>query len=68
MPPEGIQCPQKECFKRVKAGSVILIHMPERGVREWSLEAMRLTLDGLLKRNLKIVNLTKLQNMLEPSS
>ena len=51
-------------LKRVKTGSVILIHMPEKGVREWNLEAMRLTLDGLLKRNLKVINLTELQNRL----
>ena len=49
-------------LKRVKTGSVILIHMPEKGVREWNLEAMRLTLNGLVKRNLKIINLTELQN------
>ena len=54
----------KYILKRVKTGSVILIHMPEKGVREWNLEAMRLTLDGLLKRNLKVVHLTELQNRL----
>ena len=48
-------------LKRVKTGSVILIHMPEKGVREWNLEAMRLTLHGLIERNLKVVNLTELQ-------
>ena len=52
----------KYILKRVKSGSIILIHMPEKGVREWNLEAMRLTLDGLFKRNLKVVNLTELQN------
>ena len=51
-------------LKRVKTGSVILIHMPEEGVREWNLKAMRLTLDGLLDRNIKVVNLTELQNRL----
>ena len=49
-------------LKRIKTGSVILIHMPEKGVREWNLAAMRLTLKGLLKNNLKVVNLTELQN------
>ena len=48
-------------LKRVKTGSVILIHMPEKGVREWNLEAMRLTFHGLTERNLKVVNLTELQ-------
>ena len=54
----------KYILQRVKSGSVILIHMPERGVREWNLEAMRLTLEGLVKRNLKIVNLSELENKL----
>jgi len=54
----------KYILKRVKNGSIILIHMPEKGVREWNLEAMRLTLDGLLRRNLKVINLTELQNRL----
>ena len=58
----------KYILKRVKPGSVILIHMPEKGVREWNLEAMRLTLDGLLKHNLKVVNLTELQNRLYTSA
>ena len=58
----------KYILKRVKPGSVILIHMPEKGVREWNLEAMRLTLEGLLKNNLKVVNLTELQNRLYAST
>ena len=37
--------------------------MPEKGVREWNLEAMRLTLDSLRKRNLKVLNLTELGSM-----
>ena len=49
-------------LKRVKKGSIILIHMPEKGVREWNLEAMRMTLDGLQKRNIEVLNLTELQN------
>ena len=49
-------------LKRVKTGSIILIHMPEKGVREWNLKAMRLTLNGLVNRNLQIVNLTELKN------
>ena len=51
-------------LKKVKDGSIILIHMPERGVREWNLEAMELTLQGLNKMDLKIVTLSELFDML----
>ena len=37
--------------------------MPEKGVREWNYEAMRLTLQGLKDRNIKVVTLTELSNM-----
>ena len=50
-------------LKRTKPGSIILIHMPERGVREWNFEAMRLTLEGLNKRNLKIVTVSELSQI-----
>lgn len=46
----------------VRPGSIILIHMPERGVREWNYEAMRLTLQGLSDRGIKVVTLTDLYN------
>ena len=51
-------------LKRANPGSILLIHMPEKGVREWNLEAMRMTLDALLRCNLDVVNLTELQNRL----
>ena len=53
----------KFILKRVRPGSIILIHMPERGVREWNFEAMRLTLQGLNERNLKIVTVSELSQM-----
>ena len=42
-------------------GSIALIHMPERGCREWNLEAMRLTLSGLRARGLDVVTLSELR-------
>ena len=48
-------------LKRVKPGSIILIHMPEIGVREWNYEAMKLTLQGLKEKNLKVLNLTEIK-------
>ena len=51
----------KYILKRVKPGSIILIHMPEIGVREWNYEAMKLTLQGLKERNLKVLNLSEIK-------
>ena len=48
--------------KKTKPGSIILIHMPERGVREWNLKAMELTLMWLKENNYKVVTLTELFN------
>ena len=48
--------------KKTKPGSIILIHMPERGVREWNLKAMELTLMWLKDNNFKVVTLTELFN------
>ena len=50
-------------LKRVKAGSIVIIHMPERGVREWNYEAMELILVGLKEKNLNILNLTDLEKL-----
>ena len=50
-------------LRRSKPGSIILIHMPERGCREWNLEAMRLTLEGLAKKRLQVVTLSELEAM-----
>jgi len=50
-------------LKWVKPGSIIIIHMPERGVREWNYEAMELILIGLNNMNLNILNLTELSNL-----
>jgi len=48
-------------LKHVQPGSIIVIHMPERGVREWLYEAMELTLIGLKNKNLEVLNLTQLE-------
>eukprot|EP00301_Raphidiophrys_heterophryoidea_P007728 c12953_g1_i4.p2 GENE.c12953_g1_i4~~c12953_g1_i4.p2 ORF type:complete len:108 (+),score=25.87 c12953_g1_i4:223-546(+) len=44
----------------VQDGSIILIHMPERGFREWNFEAIALTLQGLQERNLRAVTVSEL--------
>ena len=52
----------KYILKRVVPGSVLLIHMPEKGVREWNYEALKLTLQGLKEKKLEILNLTEISN------
>jgi peptidoglycan/xylan/chitin deacetylase (PgdA/CDA1 family) len=50
-------------LKKVQPGSIIVLHMPERGVREWCFEAMELTLKGLKEKNLDILTLTELEKL-----
>ena len=50
-------------LKYVQSGSILLIHMPERGLREWNLEAMALTLSGLKERNLEAVTVSELHRL-----
>jgi peptidoglycan/xylan/chitin deacetylase (PgdA/CDA1 family) len=50
----------KHILKKVKPGSIILIHMPEKGVREWNYEAIELTLKGLQAKKLKVLNLSEI--------
>ena len=47
-------------IKKTKPGSILLIHMPEKGVREWNLKAMELTLKWLSENNYKVVTLSRL--------
>lgn len=53
----------KHILRKVKPGSVILIHMPEKGVREWNYKAIELTLKGLKEKNLQILNLTEIKQL-----
>ena len=48
-------------------GSIILIHMPEKDVREWNYKAIELTLKGLQEKNMSILNLSEI-NELEKES
>jgi len=42
-------------LKVVQDGSIIVLHMPEAGFRVWTLEALRLLLQGLAARGLRCV-------------
>lgn len=47
-------------LRSVTHGSIIVMHFPERGFREWTFEAMRLVLDGLKRKGLRSVTLSEL--------
>lgn len=46
-----------------KDGSIILLHMPERGFRDWCITALRHLLEGLTKQGLKSVTLSQLDHI-----
>ena len=50
-------------LNKVKPGSIVLIHMPENGIREWNYKAMELTLQGLVDMNFDIVTVSELYDM-----
>mmetsp|Transcript_26083 Transcript_26083/g.45401 ORF Transcript_26083/g.45401 Transcript_26083/m.45401 type:complete len:440 (-) Transcript_26083:116-1435(-) len=47
-------------LENVMDGSVLVTHIPERGFREYNLEALRLVLQGLQSRGLKAVTMSAL--------
>ena len=55
--------PSKFILKKVKPGSIVLIHMPEKGIREWNFEAMELTLKGLKEKGYDIVTFSELYGL-----
>ena len=50
-------------LNKVQPGSILLIHMPEKNIREWNYEAMELTLKGLKEKNYKVVTLSELYKL-----
>ena len=53
----------KYILNKVKPGSIIIIHMPEKGIREWNFEAIDKILEGLDKKGLDIVTLSQLESL-----
>jgi len=45
----------------VTDGSILVIHMPEKGFREWDFQAIKLILEELCKRGLRSVTLSELE-------
>ena len=50
-------------LRQTSDGSIILLHMPEAGFREYCLDALAVLLDGLSKRGLKVVTVSELQSI-----
>ena len=53
----------KYILNKVKPGSIIIIHMPEKGIREWNLEAIDKILEGIDKKGFDIVTLSQLESL-----
>ena len=49
-------------LKQVQAGSIAIFHMPQRGFRETTLDAMREFLEGIQQRKLKCVTVSEMMN------
>jgi peptidoglycan/xylan/chitin deacetylase (PgdA/CDA1 family) len=50
----------RHILRHARGGSVVLMHMPERGFREHNLAAMGTVLDGLARRGLRCRTLSEL--------
>lgn len=49
--------------RNAQDGSIVLLHMPERGFRDWCLEALCHMLDGLQQRGFQVVTVTELEHL-----
>jgi len=56
----GADFVQKYTLRHVRDGSILLVHMPEQGFRDWTLVALRGILAGLKQREIKCVTLSEL--------
>uniref|UniRef100_A0A7S0ZXU6 NodB homology domain-containing protein n=1 Tax=Noctiluca scintillans TaxID=2966 RepID=A0A7S0ZXU6_NOCSC len=50
-------------LRQVQSGSIIILHMPERGYREHVFRALALLLEGLERRNFRAVTLSSLMDL-----
>jgi peptidoglycan/xylan/chitin deacetylase (PgdA/CDA1 family) len=50
-------------LKQVQSGSIAIFHMPERGFREASFEALKKFLEGVNERGMRCVSLTEMMEM-----
>eukprot|EP00520_Triparma_pacifica_P002198 CAMPEP_0118641928 /NCGR_PEP_ID=MMETSP0785-20121206/5569_1 /TAXON_ID=91992 /ORGANISM="Bolidomonas pacifica, Strain CCMP 1866" /LENGTH=304 /DNA_ID=CAMNT_0006533457 /DNA_START=9 /DNA_END=923 /DNA_ORIENTATION=+ len=50
-------------LRAVTDGSIIILHCPEKGFREWEVEILQMVLDGLKKKGLKSVTLSEMKKI-----
>lgn len=50
-------------LRQTSDGSIILLHMPEKGFRDYCFVALETLLEGLSQRNLKVVSVTELEEI-----
>jgi peptidoglycan-N-acetylglucosamine deacetylase len=55
-------------LQQARSGSVIILHQPEVGYREHTLEALRLVLEGLSERGMRVVTLSELSELASPGA
>ena len=48
-------------LRQSRSGGIVLLHLPERGFRDYCFEALRLLLEGLKRRNMKVVTVGELE-------
>mmetsp|Transcript_54053 Transcript_54053/g.128764 ORF Transcript_54053/g.128764 Transcript_54053/m.128764 type:complete len:266 (+) Transcript_54053:75-872(+) len=53
----------KVMLRQVRSGSILVMHMPERGHWEHTFDAIKLVLEGLKAKGLRSVTLSKLQSL-----
>ncbi len=58
----------RHILRHTRGGSIVLMHMPERGFREHNLDAMRTVLAGLSRRGLRCRTLSELHTLARPAA
>ena len=56
-----VHMPCRAMCRAATHGSIIVLHMPERGFREWDLDTLERVLVGLEKKGLRSVTLSELE-------
>ena len=50
-------------LRAVTDGSIIILHCPEKGFREWEVEILQMVVDGLKDKGLKSVTLSEMKKL-----
>ena len=61
--PHNVPYIARTLLRQVMHGSIVIVHMPEKGFREHTYRVLERVLDGLKERNLRCVTLSEAQEM-----